>query len=339
VDDVSLAAMQARVIEGRIDMQAIHAGREVLLVAPEAYYLNVQVVRQAEGSVSVGIDEVTTPKEGKHYDYIYHNDMFRAGQELTLLRLLPASKTEDWMSMFPKAETLQTALRNQRTVRIGAILGPDSSAGFGSVSNRGEMATSFAGLQALGMDDMGYHSVALSLNGTPGEEARAYLHNTLTDIALRGDDMQLYDSYQHAREQRQWMVVLFATLGALVLLFFVLCLSMVNNALTNRIKSDRRAIGTLRAVGAPLGAILSSYRRQVYAMLAWGAVLGLLLSVAFVWWTVWSNNYSPQGISFAWLPVAHAVFLALLALVSALGLRSRLQQVTRASIVDNIREL
>ncbi|NLD33914.1 MAG: hypothetical protein GX653_03310, partial [Clostridiales bacterium] len=207
------------------------------------------------------------------------------------------------------------------------------------VSNRGEMATSFAGLQALGMDDMGYHSVALSLNGTPGEEARAYLHNTLTNIALRGDDMQLYDSYQHAREQRQWMVVLFATLGALVLLFFVLCLSMVNNALTNRIKSDRRAIGTLRAVGAPLGAILSSYRRQVYAMLAWGAVLGLLLSVAFVWWTVWSNNYSPQGISFAWLPVAHAVFLALLALVSALGLRSRLQQVTRASIVDNIREL
>lgn len=336
MDDDSLKALQQRVIAGTIDLQAINEGREVLLVAPDTIYQNVEVTPDGNG---VGIDSTTTPKEGQQYDHVYHNDVFRVGQEIDLLRLLPSGESEYAGRWMPKPETVRSALRNQRTVRIGAILRDGTGGLFGEIYGTGEMATSLSGLQALGMDDVGYHKVSLTLNRSPGEEARSFLHNTLADIALRGDNLQLTDTFQNAREQRQWTLVLFATLGALVLLFFALSLSMVNNALTNRIKSDRRAIGTLRAVGAPLGDILSSYRRQAYAMLGWGAGLGLMLSVAILLWMKWRNTYLPQGISIIWLVAAQALFLALLALVSALGLRGRLRQVTRASIVDNIREL
>lgn len=61
---------------------------------------------------------------------------------------------------------------------------------------------------------------------------------------------------------------------ALIMLFFIISVSMVNNALTNRLRADRRAIGTLRAVGASMGDIVESYLRQLAGMMGWARCWG-----------------------------------------------------------------
>lgn len=65
------------------------------------------------------------------------------------------------------------------------------------------------------------------------------------------------------------------TLAAVILLFFAVSVSMIVTGVTRRLQSDRRAIGTLRAVGADAGVIFRCYAGQALLGVGIGAVLGV----------------------------------------------------------------
>ena len=108
------------------------------------------------------------------------------------------------------------------------------------------------------------------------------------------------------------------------------------------IRADRRTIGTLRAVGAPLSAILGLYRRQAGILLAAGALAGFALSAALLLGLCQFEYFRNTVFAAlpAWgLPALLAAYAAIVFFACALTLRARLRNLPRASIVESIREL
>jgi len=325
------------VLDGSIDIAALNAGREVLVVAPEKIYIRYD--RGADGRIS-GTTLTADPRRGERYDKVLENDAFHAGDPLDLTRLyteggVTGRENEDGYDY--------TAIRRvDRSVRIGAVLSGDYDRALSVdldsfLSEAGPLVTTLTGLDALGFETGGYQGMAVSLSGTPDGETAEFLETALADIANRADDVRLDSRAQDERENRQWQMVLVACLAAVVILFFSICVSMVGNAVTHRIRSDKRAIGTLRAVGAPLETIVSSYWRQVAAMLGGGAVAGAVISAGFTGYA-YLQGYLPDGILWPMVGLA-ALFMLLIFLFCGANLRMRIREVVSSSIVDNIREL
>lgn len=274
------------------------------------------------------------------------NDAYAVGDRLSLVWLRGTDPEK--AGIIPSDEDFSSGYeRLDREVTIGALidlklLKLPRFVGYDDLNQAGSMLTSLPGLRALGLDEVGYHALSIKLDGEPGEDGRALQHDVLQAIAQRGDGIVLRDSYRTAQEQRRWMAVLWAAIASLIMIFFVLTLSMVNNALTNRLKADSSAIGTLRAVGADMAVIFRSYRYQIYYMLLAGGLAGLILGpLTTVYLLFWRNGPppDPKGFSIPVMLGMLAAYLLVMVLLCSLNLRLRLRQMARSSIVDNIREL
>lgn len=323
------------VLSGEIDIQALNEGREVLIIAPDKMY--VQYDRDSNGNISGG-SSGSKPEKGKHYDKVLVNDMFHAGDTLALCRLYMeggVTGTEN------QNEYDYAAIRREdRTVRIGAVLSDDIPSNVAEhihSGERGALITTVAGLDAMGFKTSGYKSLSVKLDGIPDEQTELYLETALSGIANRAEDMNYYSSFTSARETQKWQAMMIVSNLSVLILFFSICVSMVNNAATGRIRSDKRAIGTLRAVGAPLRVIISSYLQQVAIMLGWGLAAGVLFSAGFLAYEAY-EGYLPKGMLLP-LAGAMALYILLILLFCGLNLRARIRGIVRSSIIDNIREL
>jgi len=323
------------VLSGEIDIQALNEGREVLIIAPDKIY--IEYSRDANGRIDGG-STGSKPEKGKRYDKVLVNDMFHPEDTLSLCRLyMEGAKTgrED-----EDGYDYAAIRREDRTVRIGAVLSDEiliDVAEHIHSSNRVTLITTIAGLDAMGFETSGYKSLSVKLTDVPDEQTETYLETVLSDIANRVEDMYFYSSFASARSRLQWQTMVIVSNLSVLILFFAICVSMVNNAVTGRIRSDKRAIGTLRAVGAPLHVITSSYLRQVAIMLGWGLAAGVFLSAGFLAYEA-HEGFLPEGML---LPLAGAIVLhiLLILLFCGLNLRARIRGIVRSSIIDNIREL
>ena len=206
--------------------------------------------------------------------------------------------------------------------------------------DNGDVITTHAGLRALGLYSNGYSEFGVALSGTPNEETEAQIDAALREIASRVEDARYDSQFAFLREQRDSIRNLLLAAGTVLLLFTAIALSMMDNAISGRIHADRRTIGTLRAVGAPLSAILGLYRRQAGILLAAGALAGFALSAAIFAVTHSGFKFTTFRVLPVWgLPALLAAYVAAVFLACHLGLRARLRGLPRASIVESIREL
>ena len=206
----------------------------------------------------------------------------------------------------------------------------------------GDVITTHAGLRALGLYSNGYSEFGVALSGTPNEETEAQIDAALREIASRVEDARYDSQFAFLREQRDSIRNLLLAAGTVLLLFTAIALSMMDNALSGRIRADRRTIGTLRAVGAPLSAILGLYRRQAGILLAAGALAGFALSTALLLGLcqyAYFRNTVFDALPAWGLLALLAAYVAAVLLACHLGLRARLRGLPRASIVESIREL
>ena len=325
-----VALLEPYVLAGAIDPDALNAGQEVLVVAPPALY-----IRQYEDGGSMSYQPEDDP------DFIFPNDVFFAGDAHDLCRL----STPGLLSTNGQGDVTDFVTQVSRadaTVRIGAVLSPSIANGaFAEGYNApGTIITTLAGMEVLGMSAQGYEVLAVRLSRSPDGAEEAQLSAALKNIASRTPYVRLYSRLESQRAERQRNALFIACAVSIILFCFVLSASIISNALTNRIRADRQAIGTLRAVGAPLDVILGSYRRQMASMLLSGSVLGLGLCLglcgALHMGGIWFLEPLPSALMILGLCAA---FLLLLALCCGLNLRIRLREVARRSIVDNVREL
>jgi len=326
------------VSEGRIDIGKLSSGEEILVVAPAEYGVYIQ--ESSDGGIMTRTDEVLD--ENTKYTFICQNDSFHAGDPLTLSLLYSDEPEQDDEEGNPKLP--DDAVRLDRRVTIGAILEP--SAGGEDLAERfspsfypgdvGSMITTSAGLRALGFD-VPYDSLNITLSQSPDAALEEYLDASLAQIAARTAGVDYRSNIALARENRRTLYGLLIAAGALIILFFAICASMVNNTLSARIWANKRQIGTVRAVGASEREIVHSYLWQLLSLFTWGTIIGLAAELGVCRCLL--STQEMQSVKAAlplWQPL---LFVTLLFVICFLNVRSKVSAIFRGSIVENIREL
>ncbi|MDD4797771.1 MAG: FtsX-like permease family protein, partial [Eubacteriales bacterium] len=290
LDQEIIEGLSGCVSQGAIDPGKLSSGEEVLIVAPTEYGFRVTDT-DSNGLVS-GTTMDYTIDPSKQYLFTAKNDFFRAGDALTLSLLYTAGEIaydfDNHRTILPDAAT-----RVDKTVTIGAVLelqqlyetlnnGVLRYNGIHFYGNYGVLTTN-EGLTAMGFD-VPYETLGVKLGASPAASQEEVLTKSLQDIAAKTPDAQMTSFVAMARENRNTLMQVLVVCGAMILLFFSLCASMVNNALAARIRASRREIGTLRAVGASHRVIVRSYLWQLLWMFLWGVVIGMAAEVAISAW-------------------------------------------------------
>lgn len=309
--------LPAELVSGEIDMEALNAGREVLVYAPDFYYKDS----------NDGGYRVSTWDDGKtEWDVVDRNDYFTAGQEIDLTQLWMYDHNDALLRPYDEAQ------RVDATVKVGAVL-----AGKGDQMWETAVITTEQGMEALGLKANYITSLQVYLSAMPDSEGEEALEQRIASIAMRGG-MSVTNQIARSREREMALLYTALVFAAVAIILFAVAVGMISGSITRRIRADVRMIGTLRAVGADSRAICRCYSGNVWIALVIGAVLGLLLDKILEWTGLISYDFIfslTQPIILA----AEAVFISATALTCQLLARLRIREIMRCSIVENIREL
>ena len=321
------------VYAGRINMDKLHSGEEVLLIAPEQYQIYYTLDEDGGGSRSMK----SHGRTGERVVTTQTNDMFQAGDTIYLSLLYTDGQSQhddEGNEIWP-----EDAVRMDTTAKIGALIDfstDKNPMGFNASVDFLDVVTTISGLSAFGYD-VPYRTLSATLNDMPDSPTEAYLQDFFEEIASRIPGASVTSYLEIARENRQVAVQFASAALAIIILMMAVTASMMNNTLSAHIRAGRRGIGTLRAVGVSDRIIFRSYLYQLLYLFVWGGGIGYVLSIAFALVLGHYNILGMQGTPLPyWQPI---LFITLLFGICLLNLRSRLRGVLRESVIDNIRVL
>lgn len=318
LDEETLAMLGEYLTDGCIDVDAINAGREVIVLAPTIWAFNI----------GNGGYNFTTRQEKIEGDAIRlcENDCFRVGQELPLVQLYTKENVEAGATVY----------REDSTVRIGAVVDnlSDKYAYYNPT-----IFTTEQGLENMDLLVEGIEGVAVYMDGEISVEEEAELVRQITAIMRRAPGYTIFNQLENFREGEQKNRQLVLLLVSVATVFFAVAVSMVVSSITRQLQSEGRTIGMLRAVGADEKTILGCYGGQATFSVALGAAVGMGL-LGTVYLINLSQGYIKDTLCGMGLTLG---FMALLALFCHLTcrylLRLRIRGIVRRSIIENIKEL
>lgn len=338
IEENIIMKLAGYVSEGSIHPDRLASGEEIILLAPSEYGIRQEVA--TNGTTFSTKDYKIDPE--KEYVFTATNDSFHAGDKITL-SLLYSDETITYSDS--KAVLPANATRIDKTVTIGAVIDPalmDSdeisslNTGLPDFGIFGLLTTN-DGLAALGFD-LPYQSFNVFSAENLDAAQEDSLAKNLEYIASKTSDVTLVSYVERARTSRETVLQFLIICAAVLILFFSICASMVNNSISARIHAGQREIGTLRAVGASRADIVRSYCWQLFAMFIWGLVLGIAAEIVVCKWMILAGvlvvpkTFIPP----IWQPV---VFILLLFLLCFANIYTKVKRITKSSIVENIREL
>ena len=320
----NLEQLEGSLGSGKIDLDAINAGQEVLVVAPQIWWVS------EPGTQGFRLIDDPSEAEREKAAMTVVNDWAFAGQELPIVQLYTddpqAGTDEDGKSLY------ESCTRRDALVTIGGVL--DSRQDFlGGMW--GAVLTTEEGLRNMGLFSNGWDTITVYLDGIVDEDTEGSLTQSVTAIARRAEGSRVYNHMESAREDARTQLQLMLLMGAITIVFFAVAAGMIVSTITRQLQSDGKRIGMLRAVGAEEKTILRCYSGQVFISLALGMVLSVLFMAVLFSSPVMNvpARYYPSGIA------TILVFCLFCLGLCFLLLRRRGRQVTRVSIIDNIREL
>lgn len=315
--------------DGNIDVDAINAGSQVLILAP-----NIWIMPSENGGYTYWDTEesVKNDPSAEGAQLMAWNNCFSAGQILPLTQLY----TTDG------GDTIQ---REDADVQICGVVD-----GLGTLSYRAwsdcVVITTEQGLESMGFRVEGLREVEIYLDGELTLEEEEILERQITAIARRyeGYSVQNYMELSRQREQaRRQELILYISV---VTIFFAVAVGMIVSAVTRQVNSEGRTIGMLRAVGADEKAIQGCYSGQLNAAVLGG--LGITTAIGLVFlgmcalnamtynYNIWTASFIKEILVVAVTSLAMA---AVCWLICRCILRFRIREVVNKSIIDNIREL
>ena len=126
---------------------------------------------------------------------------------------------------------------------------------------------------------------------------------------------------------------------SVIILFYTICGSIINNTLSSNIKEDKKKIGTLRAVGANEKEITLSYILQLFSMFKWGFGIGFgLFGISYVVLLL-IPELKPFMENMIFNPWVTLLLGIILFAVCSLSVYAKIRKEMKNSIVENIREL
>lgn len=333
VDAGRLQQLAPYVTEGAINLDRINRGEELLFMAPVR-----RLIRDKEGR----LQNVAWAQQDKPVEQTLHNQDFRAGDRLDLRQLY--IYPEDVPENHRQSDELWRKVHQERmTPTVGAVLTPDREQTrelTQLLRNMGaQLITTMEGMQALGIKHQGLSEVELFLSRdiTPAEEQ--LIEQELKLVASRGADGQVHNRLAYARQSRRNNIQGIAVFVALLLVFFTLCQSLINNHLTGRLRAQRRAIGSLRALGADERALGKAYAHQLLRLMLTGVIPGIILSAAMAVQLGLLNWKPLDGSYFLLVATGEVLLVLLMYLLSHWHLRRRLHRLLSQPIIEQIREI
>ncbi len=331
LDEKALKELESHVIDGKINPEAIAAGREVIVYTPNLWYWQT---KRLDGSI-IGNSQSGDERPNKDAKLVAHNDgNLVAGQTLHITQFY--TNTQD---VYAKAFNVSDYQRVDYEVTVGAVVSDNKGIGnfYGGDCN---VLTTEEGFR-----HMPFYSASIEadiyLDGPIDEATEKDLSRRLTGIARRQNGAEVYNSLKSARkynQSRQQALLLF---GSIVIIFFAVAVSMIVSSVSRNIQADGRLIGMLRAVGADERTIRACYQGQVMLSVATGtALFGIFFAFCVVnhkkYWSLLSNLDTTGIIVEAAVCLGFALLCLLLCL---LMLRARVRQTSRRSIVETIKEM
>ncbi|MBQ3518475.1 MAG: ABC transporter permease [Clostridia bacterium] len=334
VDDKAAEALLEVCYEGKGDMDDIHAGKQVIMIAPKGYYMQMH---PSGGWGSNSITARTTQKELDNATRVVYKDAFYPGDKLTLHWLNGPLEYEKYLG----TDKIKHIVKE---IEIGAVAdgaGIDSMQEYHSqgIYNTTCVVTTERGMRALGID-AGVRNMDINLIDNTDETAQTTVKTLLDEVGTRVNYYYLFSNYEWAQEMRQDRAEVVIMLTALLMLFFCITAATLCNTTNARIRESRRIIGTLRAVGASAADLRKMYWLQYLYVFGIGCGVGyggtaLFRFGIFVYEKIMQTTFFMHHITL-W---PSFVFVGALLAVCVLNLAVRLRRETKNSIVENIREL
>lgn len=318
--------------QGRIDADALNSGREVLVYAPD-YFCK----RFNDGGASITKNAVPLMQ----YDEIIRNDYFTPDMTLDLMQLWLPESMNDPLGDVPETEAEYRALyaqceRNDARVTVGAVF---------TVMNESEdlalwaptIVTTEAGARAMGLCIDRVEEIDIRLSETPDAELEARLEKRITQIGYRsGMDTDNY--LEMRRESAASAKQMLAAFGGVAVVFLAISVGLITGNISRSIRADVRKLGTLRAVGADGRVLAGCYRGQIFLSIGIGVILALVGLTAMEIFQIISFSGMKMQVLILYVG-GELVFLAIALCACLLILSRRISEITKQSIIENIREL
>lgn len=324
--DKNVALLKDDLETGKIDVEAINAGQQVLVYAPKIWTKDFDT----GGYTAYSGESEAERAEAEGAKLAVWNDTFTAGMMLPITQLFC---TEQDGEVFRKDATVQVC---------GVLNDMDESFKnpFGVC-----LITTEQGLENMGLQPEGLYAVQVNLDGEVSLEEEELLERQLSAIARRYSGYTIYNQMENYRERQQAHQQTILLVIAVVTVFFAVSVSMIVSSVTRQLNSEGRTIGMLRAVGADEKAILGCYSGSLNAAVFGGLIICLGLFILFLVFLIidaMPHGYNPfdgqMTIILAFLVTALAMAAACWLLARQI-LRLRIREIVNKSIIDNIREL
>lgn len=315
-------------IEGKINIDKLNSGEEIILFACDEIGFFKDDKQGSMGSNSINGDET---EERLAALKARATNEYKVGDTVTLSVLRSGISEKDYVPNSVPADTL----RKDKEFRIGAIIKEAPP-----VTMHNEFMDFYTTIEGFSsfVENYPYMNMDIILK----EECTSEIDGEMMQILnqyVSGSNHYLRSRFENNEENKMMYKGLLIALLSVVILFFCICASVINNSLTAQIRDGKREIGTLRAVGASAKELTQSYFRQLLSMFGWGCGVGFGL-YTFIWILMYfAAKSSDRTLDYNYeIWQAALICIALLA-VCFVNLYSKVKKQMKYSIVENIREL
>ncbi len=350
-DEETVKQLSEYVVAGKIDIDKLNSGEEVIVMVPDNILLTASHLEETTKYSYIHAYNTTLEKESylAKEDIFLHQSAcdFKVGQDISVGWLYAEDKPKFEGDIYHLAKD-QKPISYEKLVtdtKIGSMLhgvpykSRDSIIGELSFWGRARVITTTEGFDKLTNGNIQYNHVGVELNKECTEEINKEM-NTLLSKVSAGTTGVVNSSYEKRQQELDDIRASLIIIIAVAALFFTACGSLVNNAITARIRESKREIGTLRAVGATQKDINNSYFRQIFSILGWGVLTGFV--AFFIYYGLYYLVFISLGDSpndYKVTIIETLVGVVLLFVSCTINMVVKIRKEMKNSIVENIREL
>ncbi len=353
VEEEYIESLNDAVTVGRIDIDKINSGEEIILLVPEYVELSAWDYDDESGP---DIEFEWSLKPSKNIsknqvvlDSAKIGDEFKVNKEITL-GWIGTEENEpveyDYEGGEGKIKTGEFKHTKIETdVKIGAIIYlpadiPNNLYDYNYYQGgRPCVITTIDGIDTF-TKDLPHLSMQVYLNQECNAEIDEEIKTFFDRLTAEMSSPNIYSAYERVQSREATAKTLMLIITAVVALLFTLSGSLINNALTARIRESKKEIGTLRAVGASVKDISSSYIRQLLSVLGFGTILGFVAFALF--YGIYCLIFISMGdTTDDFILTFRETIVAVIALFGCCiaNVHFKVKKEMKNSIVENIREL
>ena len=306
-------------VEGEINYSKLKTGEEVIVASPKKLELTGFANGNTSG-FSTNADEEIGKKLGRYESIFIAETPFKVGDKITF----------------------ELPDKTVKTATVGAIIRPSSTDGSeeeGDFGSNIKVLTTIDGMRTFNKA-LNYNSLAIKSSEEVNDKIDEQITNELSEFATKYDGY-VGSIYQQNEQIRQNQIIIIASLTSIMIICLAVCASIINNAMSARIRESKKAIGTLRAVGADERELTKSFIYQMRSMFVWGTGIGFGVYIIsyFVSFLVTKYYYASESYTLEFYPWAAIGIVIVLFIICSVNLWVKVRKEMKNSIVENIREL